>query len=165
MEGCGVVEFENSQDAEKAIQELNDQELLGRRVFVREVDITNGRTEKNPNLEEIATLYREILEETAVEIQEILTSKETHIRKETTTETIIGTATGTTGITETRVDLIGTAVTTTGAIIGIAETAEITETTETAEICGTIEVCLTIETSEELQMEPASSLLEMYFDK
>jgi polyadenylate-binding protein len=37
--GYGVVEYESDRDAEDAIQDLNDTELLGRRVFVREVSL------------------------------------------------------------------------------------------------------------------------------
>ncbi|TNY23469.1 hypothetical protein DMC30DRAFT_414157 [Rhodotorula diobovata] len=34
--GCGVVEFSQPEEAQRAIRELNDQQLLGRPVFVRE---------------------------------------------------------------------------------------------------------------------------------
>ena len=34
--GCGVCEFKNEQDAQKAIAELNDTDLKGRMIFVRE---------------------------------------------------------------------------------------------------------------------------------
>lgn len=35
--GCGIVEFGNVEDAQRAITELNDTELEGRKIFVREV--------------------------------------------------------------------------------------------------------------------------------
>lgn len=38
--GCGIVEFEKVEDAEKAVAELNDTELEGRKIFVREVCLT-----------------------------------------------------------------------------------------------------------------------------
>ncbi|EJU02474.1 RNA-binding domain-containing protein [Dacryopinax primogenitus] len=34
--GCGIVEYANSDDAQKAIRELGDQPLLGRPIFIRE---------------------------------------------------------------------------------------------------------------------------------
>ena len=34
--GCGLVEFQNPQEAQRAINELNDSEILGRAIFVRE---------------------------------------------------------------------------------------------------------------------------------
>ena len=35
--GCGIVEYSNPEDAQRAIAELNDTELEGRKIFVREV--------------------------------------------------------------------------------------------------------------------------------
>jgi RNA recognition motif-containing protein len=35
--GCGIVEFDTVEEAQKAIDELNDTELEGRKVFIREV--------------------------------------------------------------------------------------------------------------------------------
>lgn len=35
--GCGVVEFASADDAKKAMETLNDKELMGRPVFIREV--------------------------------------------------------------------------------------------------------------------------------
>ena len=37
--GYGLVEYESDRDAEDAIHDLNDTELMGRRVFVREVSL------------------------------------------------------------------------------------------------------------------------------
>jgi RNA recognition motif-containing protein len=34
--GCGIVEFATPDEAQRAITELNDTELMGRMVFVRE---------------------------------------------------------------------------------------------------------------------------------
>ena len=34
--GCGIVEYENDEDAQKAVLTLNDTELNGRQIFVRE---------------------------------------------------------------------------------------------------------------------------------
>ena len=34
--GCGLVEFQTPDEAQRAIQELNDTELMGRMIFVRE---------------------------------------------------------------------------------------------------------------------------------
>jgi RNA recognition motif-containing protein len=34
--GCGIVEYTTPEDAQRAIAELNDTELMGRMVFVRE---------------------------------------------------------------------------------------------------------------------------------
>jgi RNA recognition motif-containing protein len=34
--GCGIVEFTSPDEAQRAIAELNDTELMGRMVFVRE---------------------------------------------------------------------------------------------------------------------------------
>jgi len=34
--GCGLVEYQSPDEAQRAIQELNDTELMGRMVFVRE---------------------------------------------------------------------------------------------------------------------------------
>ena len=45
--GCGIVEYQYSSDASKAIDELNDTELMGRQVFVREDRI--GRQDRSNN--------------------------------------------------------------------------------------------------------------------
>ena len=34
--GCGLVEYSAPEEAQRAIQELNDTELMGRMIFVRE---------------------------------------------------------------------------------------------------------------------------------
>ena len=41
--GCGVVEFESAEDAKQAIETLNDSELKGRMIFVREDREIGGR--------------------------------------------------------------------------------------------------------------------------
>jgi len=43
--GCGVVEFETLEDAKRAIAELNDTELDGRKIFLRE-DQPENKTNK-----------------------------------------------------------------------------------------------------------------------
>jgi hypothetical protein len=43
MQGCALVEFASSADAANAIATLNDTELLGRAIFVREVCTVSGR--------------------------------------------------------------------------------------------------------------------------
>ncbi len=40
--GCGLVEYQTPEEAQRAIQELNDTELMGRMIFVRE-DREGGR--------------------------------------------------------------------------------------------------------------------------
>ena len=35
--GCGIVEFDNKEAAKQAVSMLNDSELMGRQIFVREV--------------------------------------------------------------------------------------------------------------------------------
>lgn len=40
--GCGLVEFSSPQEAHEAIQSLNDSELMGRLIFVREDRVGNG---------------------------------------------------------------------------------------------------------------------------
>jgi RNA recognition motif-containing protein len=37
--GCGIVEFETPEEAQRAIDELNETELMGRKIFIRQVQI------------------------------------------------------------------------------------------------------------------------------
>lgn len=39
--GCGIVEFANAEQATQAIEQLNNSELKGRMIFVREVGLAS----------------------------------------------------------------------------------------------------------------------------
>ena len=41
--GCGIVEFSTSDEAKRAMSELNDTEFMGRQVFIREDREEGGR--------------------------------------------------------------------------------------------------------------------------